>query len=192
MILTGTRVAVASAFAFLVALGGVGTAAAEDAAVVVSKPHPVRMFALAGVGLPELAHLELGTFLGSRVSVEATVAWAGVYGPRYGAGVFYTFGSAQGPRPPRHGLLVGARLMLDSGATFNSQGDDLSSYGAIPVGYSFLSDRGFFFRATVCAVVVREETRRDGPTPLMPIVEHGWAVGGPLFTASFGFAWDGT
>lgn len=183
----------AAAVASLVVLGGIGTAAAQDVAVATSNQHPVRMFVQAGPGIVEFAHLEVGTFFGPRVSVEANLAWNGVFGPRYGAGVFYTFGYAQGVRPPRHGLILGARLMLDSGATFRSQGDDMSSYGVVPVGYSFLSDGGFFFRATVGAGIVRKETRQAyDPVTMTSPVEHSLGVGGPLFNVSVGFAWDGT
>lgn len=186
------RFTVAVALAATVIVGGPPAKAEEAAATVTStQPRPVRLYAQAGVGLLELGHVELGTFLGPHVSVEATAAWVGVFGPRYGAGAFYTFGHAQGARPPRHGLLVGARLMLNSNATFDTHGDDASSYGVIPVGYSFLSDNGFFFRATVGAAIVRERTMSAGPDPLMPIIDHRWMVTGPLFTASFGFAWQG-
>lgn len=185
------RVAVAAAFGALVGLGGLGTAAAQEATVAASNPRPVRLFVQAGSGLVELAHLEMGTFIGPHVSVEATVAWPGVFGMRYGAGAFYTFGHAQGSRPPRHGLLVGARLMLNQDATFNTHGDDLSSYGVIPVGYSFLSESGFFFRTTVGAAIVREQTRSTDATTATSVVEHRLRVGGPLFTVAFGFAWDG-
>lgn len=78
--------------------------------------------------------------------------------------------------------------MLDSGANFDSFGDDLSSYGVIPVGYSFLSDGNFFFRGTIGAGIFRQRTMREGPTPLTPIWDHHWTIGGPLFTVAAGFA----
>lgn len=171
-------------------LGGAGPATAHEEGQVVGemalRPLPVHVYGQVGVGVVELVHLELGAFVGSRVSVEGMVAWDGVYGGRYGGGAYYTFGHAQGGRPPRNGLLVGARMMLDSAANFENQGEDLSSYGVIPVGYSFLSDSGFFLRATVGLAVVRERTSRlDGE---VSIVEHHWRAGGPLFTVSAGFA----
>jgi len=169
---------------------GAGSASAHDqegqvVGDMVAQPPPVHVYGQAGIGLVELAHLELGAFVGPRVSVEGMVAWDGVNGGRYGGGAYYTFGHAQGRRPPRHGLLVGARLMLDADAAFESHGDDLSSYGVIPVGYSFLSDGGFFLRATVGLAVVRERTV---PDPKVSLVEHHWRAAGPLFTVGAGFA----
>jgi len=171
-----------------VALGGAGVAAAQEMTVAVAEPVPVRIYGQVGLGLVEIGHLELGTFLSPHVSVEGMVTWAGVYGPRYGGGASYTFGHAQGRRPPRHGLLVGARLMLNSSATFDTHGDELSSYGAIPVGYSFLSDGGFFFRGTVGLAIVRERTMGESSATLLPTTEHHWTAAGPLLTVAAGFA----
>ena len=117
------------------------------------------------------------------------MAWDGVFGSRFGGGVFYTFGQARGRRPPRHSLLVGARLMLDSAATFDSQGDDLSSYGVVPIGYGYLGDGGFFLRITAGAAVGRKRMTTYGPTPGTPIIGHELAIGGPMFNLSVGFAW---
>ena len=187
--MTTIRVAV-MALAATCILGGTGVARAHDLEAQVAEdrgppPAPVHVYGLVGLGLIELAHAELGAFVGPHVSVEGMVAWDGVYDARYGGGAYYTFGRAQGRRPPRHGLLIGARLMLDSGARFETHGDDLSSYGVIPVGYSFLSDRGFFLRATIGLAFARERTH---PDPKVSLVEHHWSAGGPLFTVGAGFA----
>jgi hypothetical protein len=94
-------------------------------------------------------------------------------------------GHRRGARPPRHALLVGARVMLDSHATFDSHGDVLSSYVMLPVGYAFLTDGGFYFRTTVGPILVRERKTRDGPPPT---IEHEIGLGGPMVTVAFGFA----
>jgi hypothetical protein len=179
------RFLVSTVLAAAIVVGGARVASAQVTTVAVAEPSPVRIYGQVGVGLVEIGHLELGTFLTPHVSVEGMATWAGVYGPRYGGGAYYTFGHAQGRRPPRHGLLIGARLMLNSSATFDSHGDDLSSYGVIPVGYSFLSDRGVFLRGTVGLAIVRQRTTDDAPTPS---TDHHWTAGGPLFTLAAGFA----
>lgn len=184
-----THVTLVVAVAAAVVSGHPGTASAEEAvATAAAPPPPVHVFAQAGVGMVELAHLEVGAFLGPHVGVEAMAAWNGVYGPRYGGGAFAIFGHAQGSRPPRHGLLLGARLMLDSGANFDSGGDDLSSYAAIPVGYSFLADNGFFLRASLALAVVRERRSHQDIVGQPPVIDHRWTAGGPLLNASVGFA----
>lgn len=148
---------------------------------------PVHVFVQAGVGLTELAHLEGGVFLGPHLSLEADVAWSGVFGARYGGGLIYAIGHAQGARPPRHALLVGARLMLNSDATFDSHGDELSSYGVVPVGYGFLADSGFYLRATVGPTIVRERTSRDSGAGV-PVIGHELSVAGPMFNVAAGIA----
>src|SRR6185369_12666939 len=99
---------------------------------------------------------EAGFFLGPHVGVEGMAASTGVFGARYGGGVFGLIGQARGGRPPRNSLLVGARLMLNEAATFDSHGDDLTSYVVLPVGYALLADNGFFLRLTGGPAVIRE------------------------------------
>src|SRR5262245_33636359 len=124
----------------LVALGWARSANAAKKA-----QEPVHGFAQVGIGLVEIGHVEAGAFIGRHLTLEAMASQDAVFGGRYGGGVMALIGHAQGPRPPRHSLLVDARLMLNSDATFDNHGDDLSSYGVIPVGYGFLADNGFFF-----------------------------------------------
>jgi hypothetical protein len=161
---------------------GKGDGKVDDSASV------VHGFALVGVGLPEIAHAEAGVFLGSHLSLEAMVAWDGVYGGRYGGGLMYAIGHAGLNRPPRHALLVGARLMLNDSATFDSHGDDPSSYGVIPVGYGFLADSGFYLRVTAGLVIARERTTEQPVVGVPPEVRHELSVGGPIFNVAAGFA----
>ena len=148
---------------------------------------PVRVFVAAGVGLTEIAHVEGGIFLGAHLSLEADVAWEGVFGGRYGGGIMYAIGHAQGRRPPRHALLIGARLMLNSTATFDSHGDDLSSYGVVPIGYGFLADSGFYLRATLGPAIIRQRTSGDTAAGA-GVIGHELSVGGPLFNVGAGIA----
>ena len=164
-----------------VAVGGFSgrAAAAETTSVTRTKSEPTHVFAQVGTGMVELGHAEVGAFLGPHLTIEAMAAWSGVFGAHYGGAVMYSVGQAQGRRPPRHALLVGARLMLDPTVTFESRGDDLNSYGVIPVGYGYLSDSGFYLRATAGLVVFGERNGAEG---------RGLVVSGPLFNFSVGFA----
>jgi hypothetical protein len=178
---------IAATFALGITLGAVATAnaAGDDAAAA---PRPVHVFAQVGVGLVEIAHVEAGAFLGPHLTVEGMVASDAVFGGRYGGGVFGVFGRAQGRRPPRHAVLAGARLMLDGGANFDSHGDDLTSYGVVPVGYGFLADNGFYFRATVGAALIRERKTTDPAVlGMAPLITHELAVG-PMVTTAAGVA----
>jgi hypothetical protein len=161
---------------------GKGDGKSDDSARV------VHGFAQVGIGLPEVAHAEAGVFLGSHLSLEAMVAWDGVYGGRYGGGLMYAIGHAGPNRPPRHAVLVGARLMLNDSATFDTHGDDASSYGVIPVGYGFLADSGFYLRVTAGLVIARERTTEQPVVGFPPEVGHELSVGGPIFNVSAGFA----
>jgi hypothetical protein len=187
-IMTINRVTAARVFA-TAAAGVVLTMWTATVRAETSEPVPARLFVQGGTGLVELAHVETGVFLGPHLTVEAISAWAAVFGARYGGGMTVALGHAQGSRAPRHALLIGARVMLNSDATFDSHGDDLSSYVAFPVGYAFLSDGGFYFRAAVDLVVGRGRTTREGGTLDAPIIGHEWGVMGPMVTLAFGWAW---
>lgn len=146
---------------------------------------PVHAFVQVGTGLLEFAHAEVGILLASRLTLEAMVAWDGVFDSRYGGGLMYSFGHAQAGRPPRNALLVGARLMLNSTASFDSHGEDLSSYVLLPVGYGYLGDSGFYFRATLAPAITR--SRADSSTVLTgTAVERKWTLGGPMLNAAVG------
>lgn len=164
-----------------------GRAAASEEMPQAS-PAPVHVFAQAGVGLLEIGHVEVGVFVGPHVTIEGMAASDGVFGGRYGGGCFALIGHAQG-RPPKHALLLGLRLMLNADGTFDSHGEDLSSYGVIPVGYSYLGQNGLFVRSTAGLAIIRNRTTDQnvlaGGSPSMG---HEIAVGGLMFTASVGYA----
>jgi hypothetical protein len=136
----------------------------------------------AGIGLIEVAHLQGGAFLTPRLTVEGMLAWAAVFGNRFGGGLTYAIGPASPGRPPRHALLIGARVMLDSRLAFDSYGDDASSYFVTPIGYGFLANNGFSLRVGVGPVIGRQ--RRVSPEQT---TRHEWYISGPFFTASAGF-----
>ncbi len=158
-------------------------ARADEPILSLAPPDPfIRAFVQPGVGLVELGNVKAGLFLGPHLSLEGMAAWTGVYGVRWGGGLTAFLGHAEGNRPPRSALTVGARLMLDSAMTFDSHGDDLSSYVALPVGYSLVRDNGLFFTATIAPVVLHERT---SPTPTT--TGHDWTVSGPIFNVGVGF-----
>ena len=167
------RIAVALA---LVALPA--AARGQSTVELTAPPAAAHGYAQVGVGLLEIAHADAGVFVTPHLSVDGMVAWDGVLGTRFGGGLTCAVGSAQGRRPPRHALLLGARLMLDGHARFDSHGDDLSSYVAVPIGYGFLERNGFYLRATVAPISTRERGDNGG---------HRLAVGGPFVDASAGW-----
>ena len=146
----------------------------------------VHAFVQAGTGITELAHAEAGIFLASHLTLEAMVAWEGVYGGHYGGVLMYAFGRATDGRPPRHALLVGARLMLNSTASFDSHGDDLSSYVLVPVGYGYRADSGLYLRATIAPVLARERQDAQPNGAGGATFDHRWTVGGPMLNVAAG------
>ena len=179
----------------LVTIVGVGAAGFAQGApepsteVGAARPVPVRAFVQAGSGVTELAHAEVGVFLGAHLTAEAMVAWEAVFGAHYGGGLTYAVGHAQDRRPPRHALLVGARVMLSGAATFDTHGDDLSSYLVVPVGYGYLANSGFYLRATIGPAIVRERKTVAQTAPIGgTTTEHAWAVTGPLLNVAAGLA----
>ena len=177
-----------SSLAFAATLGISRASSAQTASTPSdATSKPVHAFIQAGTGLLEFAHAEVGVFLASHLTLEAMVAWDGTFDSRYGGGLMYSFGHAQAGRPPRNALLVGARLMLNSTASFDSHGEDLSSYVLLPVGYGYLGDSGFYFRATLAPAITR--SRADSSTVLTgTAVERKWTLGGPMINAAVGFA----
>jgi hypothetical protein len=183
--MTSGRVRVGIAALVLTAAWEMGQGGVAHAAPELGASKPVHAFVQAGSGLTEFAHAEAGVFLVPRLTLEAMVAWQGVYGMRYGGGLMYAFGPAEDGRPPRHALLVGARLMLNSTASFDSHGDDLSSYAVVPVGYGYRHDSGFYLRATIAPILLRE--RKDQPDGSGGVtVAHDWTVGGPMINVAAG------
>jgi hypothetical protein len=180
------------ALAFVVgtvgATGGRTAAAQTEGVARSAAPEPVRIFAQVGTGLVEVGHAEVGAFLTPHLSIEAMASWAAVFGSHYGGGIMYSVGTAQGGRPPRHALLLGARLMVDPQLTFASHGDDLNSYLMLPVGYGFLADAGFYLRATAGLVVIGQRGAASVPPAGADSSESRVAVTGPMFTVSIGFA----
>lgn len=177
--------------------GGVegGTAEAQPApasAAAVTTPGPAHGFVQAGTGFYEILHVEVGGFLGPHLSVEGMVASAAVFGARYGAGLMFLVGRDQEGRPPRHALLLGARLMLNSDASFDTHGDDLSSYCVLPVGYSFLADGGFFLRVTAGMAILRDRITTAGAGPgAAATTHHEVGLAGPMLNIGLGVAFSG-
>lgn len=107
-----------------------------------------RLFLAAGVGLPELAHLEVGYFVLDQLSVEVR-GGTPVFNPMVGVGATYALGAAREGRPPRHAALFAAQAMLNptlGQLTFESAGERLAATLGLYAGYGFISDAGFFLR----------------------------------------------
>jgi hypothetical protein len=162
-------------------LSQAATAFADDAAAPQVIKQPFGYFH-AGVGLIEVAHVQGGVFLSPRLTADAILAWAAVFGSRWGGGLTYAIGPATPGRPPRHALLLGARVMFDDRLTFDAHGDDASSYFVAPIGYGFLADNGFSLRIGAGPAVNRERTNDVNSQ-----TGHRWLIGGPFFTMSGGF-----
>jgi hypothetical protein len=159
----------------VVALALAGLVLASQAGAQPPEPAP-RGAVQFGVGLLELAHAEVGVFVIPTLTIEGMLAWNGVFGSRFGAGLSYALGPASPGQPPRHALLVGARVMMASDFAFDSHGDDLSSYAITPVGYQFVARNGFLLRAAAGPVFTRERSAQG----------HRLQVGGPFITVSAG------
>jgi hypothetical protein len=150
--------------------------ARADTPLELAPAPPPRGIAEVGVGFRELAHVGIGLFLTNWLTCEGLITWNGVYGNRFGAGCVYAVGAAEPDRPPRHAFLAGARLMMAGSFTFDSHGDDLSSYGVILIGYGYASPGGFSLQATIGPGLIRSRT--DGG--------HRLGVAGPFAALSLG------
>jgi hypothetical protein len=137
---------------------------------------PPRGLVEVGVGFLELAHIGIGVFFSNWLTCQAQVSWNGGHGNRFGAGCTYAVGAAEPDRPPRHALLVGARVMMATSFTFDSHGDDLSSYVVIPVGYGLATASGFNLQGTVGPGLIRSRTDRG----------HRLGLAGPFAVLSVG------
>jgi hypothetical protein len=139
---------------------GAPAAAAENVTASAESPRPVGWFFNAGTGLPEVLHASVGKFFGPSFSLAGRANLT-LFNPMLGVEAFYTFGDARGPRPPRHGLLLGASAM------FNPQEHRLSGHGETiaatvspSIGYGYLADGRLYFR-TLLAVLIYHQGQGD-------------------------------
>ena len=163
----------------LVAGAIVGAATSPCRAEGGTGEQPVRVFGAAGVGLPEILHASVGTFLGPHVSLAARGNFT-LFNPMLGIEAMCSLGTARGRRPPRNALLLGASAMLNptlGGLDLSGQGETIAASLNPSVGYAFLAERGFYLRVLLSVIVYRQGTGGDA---------HFEA--GPSVTAGAGFA----
>lgn len=140
---------------------------------------PVRAFAAAGVGLPEILHVSLGTFLGPHVSLAGRGNLT-LFNPMLGIEALCALGTPRGRRPPRSSLLLGASAMLNptlGGFELSGHGETIAASLNPSAGYAYLGDGSFYVRVLVSVIVYRQGTGSDA---------HFEA--GPSLTAGLGFA----
>ena len=125
----------------------------------------------AGVGLPELVHVEAGLGVSPRWTIEARAA-STVFNPEVGLGVSaYLLGLADRV-PPKHALLIhGSALMNPRMLSLQSEGDQLAAYVNIAAGYALHADSGFYFRALLGALLYEDSGFAAGPNAT---VGAGW------------------
>ena len=141
--------------------------------------QPVRVFAAAGVGLPEILHASVGTFLGPHVSLAARGNLT-LFNPMLGIEAMCSLGTPRGRRAPRNALLLGVSAMLNptlGGLDLSGHGETIAASLNPSVGYAFLAGRGFYLRVVLSVIVYHQGTGSDA---------HFEA--GPSLTAGAGFA----
>jgi hypothetical protein len=155
------RLAVLSASLALTALL---SAAAPVRADVAAAGEPVKLFVNAGSGLPEILHASVGTFLGPHVSVGARLNFT-LFNPMVGLEAMYAIGTSRGPRSPRHALVLGASATINptlGGFELSGQGEEIAAAVSPSVGYAFLTDGHFFFRALAAVIVYHQRGAGGG------------------------------
>ncbi len=111
----------------------------------------------AGIGLPELVHLEVGAYVAPRFDVHARLT-APLLQPALGAGVRFHAGRIDSGRPPRWSATGALDVTLNPAhpAVF-SRGEQLG-FAAYPmIGAQHLSDTGFVGRLEVGAILELED-----------------------------------
>ena len=136
---------------------------------------PVHAYAAAGIGLPELLHIEAGAFVLDRLSVDARFGFV-VFNALAGVGATWHFlGDAPAGRPPRHALLAEAqaRLNVDEWPpVLSGGGERIGGLGGLATGYAFLADVGFLFRARAGVLLLEDDGFAAGPDFRLSV---GWA-----------------
>ncbi len=131
----------------------------------------------AGLGLPDLLHAEVGLFVHPRAVLEVSSAIV-VFNVLTGIGAEMHF-LGEGAQP-RHALTLGAHMLVNPllapGDWFTAGGGETIGIGAdMLVGYRFLSDAGFFFRARGGVLVYRAGDATEAG-PMLLSISAGWAL----------------
>lgn len=136
-----------------------------------------RVYAAAGIGLPDLLHVEVGYFALPRLTVEVHGGFP-ILSPLVGVGVTgWLLGETDAHRPPTHSLTVSGRLRLNVlyPTMTRSKGERLGPIFEPLIGYGLLTRRHFLLRVDAGALVYLDE--------------HDGLAGGPqaLVTAGYAF-----
>lgn len=116
---------------------------------------PVYGYVAAGVGVPELVHLELGYFPSPRLSVEVHGGFP-ILSPLVGLGVTgWLLGETTARRPPTHSLTVSGRARINVlyPTMGRTRGERLGPVIEPLVGYGLLTRRHFLLRVDAGALV---------------------------------------
>jgi hypothetical protein len=134
-------------------------------------PHA---YATVGVGLPALAHAEVGVWVHPRVAVEARVSWV-VFNPMVGlavdGAVWSSTGGARG-----HAVTATVEGMLNptlAPVRLTSGGETLGAYAGIYGGYRWIADNGFTVRVQGGAILYAEGGFAAAPAVMVGV---GWAL----------------
>jgi hypothetical protein len=134
-----------------------------------------------GVGVIEVLNASVGYFVTPRLTMDLWIVEPLLLAAHGGGGVTYALlGADNGGRAPHHALTIGARLMFDRDLSFDSHGEDIASYLALPVGYAYRSPGSILVRASIAAIADRRRTDAGSG--------HEIGLSGMLFNLSGGWA----
>lgn len=132
-----------------------------------------RPFVSAGLGFPELLHVEGGAWLSPRVDLGLRASYT-LLAPLVGIQADGVLLGSTASGTPRHGLLLSGRAQLNPlpPIRLRSGGDRLGSALTLEVGYQYLGSRGLLLRAGAGAILAVEEGLTGGPVASLSL---GWS-----------------
>lgn len=130
-------------------------------------------FVAAGVGLPELVHVEGGVWLGPRLDVGLRLSNT-VFNWEIGAQVDGVLLGEAIDGPPRHGLVLSGRAQINprTPMTLASGGDRLGAVITLEPGYGYHGARGLLVRAGVGVLLYLDDGPAAGPNGTLSM---GWS-----------------
>ena len=144
------------------------------AAVPLPAASPIAPFLAAGVGFPELVHVEAGCMLSPRVDVAAHFGSV-LFNPELGLQADVFLLGPPSSQPPRHALLLSASAMINPTPPLGlrSGGERLGAYFGFYAGYAYQATSGFLFRAEGGALLYDESGPAVGGDLLLDV---GWRL----------------
>ena len=136
---------------------------------------PVHARVNAGIGMPELLHVDVGWFPASRVVLDLHYGNV-LFNHEVGvAGTAYLLGVAGDHRPPRHALLLRGEIDVNptvSPPTLKSGGETIAAYMAAYAGYGLTASCGFQVQVLAGGLLDWESGPAGGPNATIGV---GWA-----------------